>query len=240
MSSSRLPGKHTLVCRSEMMISRLIRRVKSISSIDQIILATTENKHDDVFLQIANDNKIEIFRGSELDVMGRVLGAAHEFSAGIICEITGDCPLIDPDLTKFAIDTFCANSYNYLNNEKYGLPAGLACQVFDVDTLQHSYELVKKTNSTLNKKLDMEHVTTHIQRNPERYDLHYLVTPEKLAWPDLNLCLDYSLDFEILSEVITTLEPKNPLFSAEDILDFFSKRPDLVSKNASLYRRGYE
>ena len=41
----------------------------------------------------------------------------------------------------------------------------------------------------------MEHVTTHIQRNPERYDLHYLVTPEKLAWPDLNLCLDYSLDF---------------------------------------------
>ena len=75
MTSSRLPGKHLLTSRSETMISRLIRRIRSVENIDQIIIATTKNHQDDVFESIAQKAQVSIFRGSENNVMERVLQA---------------------------------------------------------------------------------------------------------------------------------------------------------------------
>ena len=43
---------------------------------------------------------IGCFRGSEEDVLGRVLDAATFFRADVIVEITGDCTFIDPELVQ--------------------------------------------------------------------------------------------------------------------------------------------
>ena len=64
----------------------------------------------------AKKNSISCFRGSENDVMGRVLNASHKFNADLVIEITGDCPLIDPNLVSQAIEIFINNDVNYVNN----------------------------------------------------------------------------------------------------------------------------
>ena len=80
MTSSRLPGKHLLLADGRPMLQHLIDRLKKVSSIDVIVIATTINDNDDVIADLARSLGVEIYRGSELDVMGRVLEAAEVFA----------------------------------------------------------------------------------------------------------------------------------------------------------------
>ena len=240
MTSSRLPGKHLLKSRSESMIVRLIRRIRSVGNIDQIIIATTTNQQDDVFESIAQKARVSIFRGSENNVMERVLHAALKNQIDIVCEITGDCPLVDPELTESAIEKYLKGNFDYLTNGLSGLPDGLGCQVFSTKALSHSYSIVEHNENLKIIELDKEHVTSHMQRHTNLFNIYSVVTPEILNWPTLSLSLDEPMDFEILNEVIEKLEPIDELFSTEKIVDFFKSRPDLVEKNKLIYRRGFE
>ena len=113
MTSSRLPGKHLMEVLGRPILSYLLDRLKTVESIDSIIITTTENSTDDVLVEFTKQNKVEIYRGDEDDVMGRVLDAAKYFKADIICEVTGDCPIIDPQLVEQVIQTYLYNNVAY-------------------------------------------------------------------------------------------------------------------------------
>ena len=76
MTSSRLPGKHLVEVLGKPILGYLLDRLKTVESIDTIIIATTENSTDDVLVEFAKKNMVEIYRGDEDDVMGRVPDAA--------------------------------------------------------------------------------------------------------------------------------------------------------------------
>ena len=97
MTSSRLPGKVLLPVQGKPMLYHLVNRLKAVPSINEIVLATTINSTDDVLIDFAKQESILSYRGSEEDVMSRVIGAAETADADVIVEITGDCPIIDPD-----------------------------------------------------------------------------------------------------------------------------------------------
>ena len=86
-NSKRLPKKHFFIVNKKMMIDHLIERLKPLKN--QIIIATTTNKNDDRFKIVAKKNKVNIFRGSEKNVLLRVINAAKYFNASIICRVTG-------------------------------------------------------------------------------------------------------------------------------------------------------
>lgn len=233
MTSSRLPGKHMLESNGIPMIVRLLRRVKSISRLDRIVLATTANAEDDVFVAVAKQEGVDIFRGSEDDVMARVLQSAVVFDIDLICEITGDCPLVDVQLTQEAIDVFLNNDIDYLNNGTSGLPDGLGCQLFTTRALEISYNLT-------NKSLDFEHVTAHIIRNSMVFRSLYPNVPTSLFWPEVSFSLDEQDDYRFLNEIILNCEDKNFFFGTKTVIDFLRNRPDLVQMNSEIRRRGYE
>ena len=103
MTSSRLPGKVLLEADGQPLLVHLINRLKSVESLDAICLATTVNTTDDILENVANDLGINCFRGSEQNVLSRVVGAAESIGADVIVEITGDCPIIDPEIVEMAI-----------------------------------------------------------------------------------------------------------------------------------------
>ena len=59
---------------------------------------------------------LNIFRGSEADVLARYYYAAKENSAETVIRITSDCPLIDPDIIDLAIDDYEKQSCDILTN----------------------------------------------------------------------------------------------------------------------------
>ena len=233
MTSSRLPGKVLMQVLNKPLLYYLVLRLKQVSLIDEIVLATTINKDDDILIEFANNENINSYRGSENDVMARVIEAAKKANAGLIVEITGDCPIIDPEIIEQAIQTFIYNNVDYVGNAKIrSYPDGMDVQVFSLKSL------IKSSNMTTNS-LDREHVTLHIRNNPEIFSHINLMAPKNLWWPELGLTLDEKSDFELLKIIIEHFS-ENVFFNCYDVIKFLKKQPHLVSINSDVTRKGAE
>lgn len=231
MTSSRLPGKVMLPALGRPMLAHLTRRLKAAPSIDEIVLATTVNATDDVLADFAEKDGIKVFRGSEEDVMSRVIGAAESAQADIVVEITGDCPIIDPDLVEQTILVFKRNNAVYCANSFISsYPDGMDTQVITLEAL-------KKSFSMTDDPLDREHVSRHIVNNPQLFPHVYLVAPPSLHWPGLGLTLDEPADYELIRTLIENLGQHNPLFGCGDVIRFLRRNPQVLKINDKVQRK---
>jgi spore coat polysaccharide biosynthesis protein SpsF len=232
MTSSRLPGKVLLPVLGRPMLDHLLERLRAVPSIDEIVVATTTNATDDVLAAFAESAGVRVFRGSEDDVMTRVIGAADSASADVVVEITGDCPIIDPEIVEQTIQMFLHHDADYVSNaDVRSYPDGMDAQVFRLDTL-------KRSAAMTNDELDHEHVTLHIRNHPELFRKVHLVAPPSLWWPELGLTLDEGADYRLLSRIIETLAPGNPCFGCGETLKLLRQNPDWVEINQAVIRKG--
>lgn len=232
MTSSRLPGKVLLPAADKPMLEHLVNRLRAVSSIDGIVLATTVNSSDDVLDEFSRRVGIDCFRGSEEDVMARVVGAAESCDADVVVEITGDCPIIDPQIVEQTIRMFKAHRADYVSNAHVrSYPDGMDTQVFRLATLQRSAAMTDDA-------LDHEHVTLHIRNHPEIFSHVHLVAPPEIHWPELGLTLDEISDYELLKKIIEHFEPTNPLFGCLDVVRLLHQNPDWVAINQAVVRKG--
>lgn len=235
MSSSRLPGKVLLSAGGATMLEHLVYRLRHVPSIDEIVLATTINAGDNVLAEFADKNNIKCFRGSEDDVLDRVIKAAESVSADVIVEITGDCPLIDPELVEQTIRIFRHNNADYVSNGAIrSYPDGMDVQVFALNTLRRSATMTKE-------RLDREHVTRYIIQNPDKFSRINILAPPGLHWPELGLTLDERSDYELIKKIIEYFGDSNRLFSCADILHMLRNvRPEWLALNEKVKRKGLD
>lgn len=232
MSSTRLPGKVLLPAMGNPMLHYLFKRLKAVPSIDEIVLATTTNTNDDPLVAFAENELIRVYRGSENDVMQRVIEAAESVETDIIVEITGDCPIIDPDIVEQTVRMFNSHDAAYVSNVQIrSYPDGMDTQVFRLDTLKRSASLTQDP-------LDREHVSLQIRNNPNLFPHVHLVAPPSLHWPELGLTLDEQADFELLKRIIEYFGLENPLFSCLDVIKLLRQKPEWVEINRSVHRKG--
>ena len=232
MTSSRLPGKVLLQASGIPLLEHLVNRLRAVQSIDGIVLATTTNDSDDPLEEFARQMNINCFRGSELDVMERVIRAASSVNADVIVEITGDCPIIDSEIVEQAIRIYKYNNADYVSNAIIrSFPDGMDVQVFSLDTLVKSFQMT-------NSPLDHEHVTLHIRNHPEIFNHINLIAPPEMHWPELGLTLDEISDYNLLKFIIEYFEKINPKFTCLDVVRFLRNRPDLVKINSDIKRKG--
>lgn len=213
------------------MLGHLVDRLKAVDSIDEIVIATTTNENDDVLEAFARDNGVGVFRGSEEDVLGRVKEAAEAFEAEVVCEVTGDCPIIDPELVDQVVRTFLRNSVDYVNNGRGGLPDGMGAQVYSMDAL-------RRTESLSKEPLDREHTTFYIRRHPDQFPAIYIAATESTRWPSLGVTLDEMDDYKLLKAIIEHFGPGNRLFGCAEVIGFLRENPDLLKINEHVRRKG--
>lgn len=233
VSSTRLPGKVLKEFINKPSIIHQIERLKNIDGVNEIIVATTKNQADDKLVKLLNTYDVKFYRGSEKNVMQRVIQAAEKYNIDHIIEITGDCPLIDPEIVEQHLKTFLSNNVDYLSNNLIpSYPDGMDIQIFSLNVLKHSYSFVKST-------LEKEHVTIHIKNNPKIYRHLNLIAPKKIRYPELGLTLDEKDDYKLIKKIFEKLYPKNQLFSCYEIIEFLFKNKNLLNINKNVKRKGY-
>jgi spore coat polysaccharide biosynthesis protein SpsF len=231
MTSSRLPGKVLLPIVGKPALERMVERVRRVAGIDQIVIATTVNGTDDPIAQLAAKLGVGCHRGSEGDVLQRVLDAANAYRLDVIIELTGDCPLIDPDVIEAVLSTYRAAGVDYVSNclNSRTFPLGMETQVFATRVLA---DVARRTSHPE----DHEHVSLYIYRHPELYSLQNHPAPTPFQ-SDLRLTLDTPADYELIRRIYETLYPANPEFGLADILALMKQQPELRSLNAGVQQK---
>ena len=225
MTSSRLPGKVILPADGKPLLCHLIERLKVAESINEIVLATTVNKSDDCLAELADREQVSCFRGSEEDVLGRVVGAADSTAADIVVAVTGDCPIIDPLIVEQNIRMFLNNPCDYLGNGHIpSYPIGMGSQIVRAETLRRVWEMTSDP-------LDHEHTTLFIRRHPELFSHFYLIAPPDHHWPDLRLTLDEEADYRLIKRIIEYFGSDHPFFSCREVIQLLKSKPDWVAIN---------
>jgi spore coat polysaccharide biosynthesis protein SpsF len=225
MGSSRLPGKVLAPILGRPMLAWMIDRLRRVRWSDEIVVATTTHPADDPIVELARGAGVAWHRGSEADVLSRVLGAARAARADLIVETTGDCPLIDPAVVDQAIQTFRTNAVDYCGNVlARTYPRGLDVQVFPTSVLAEVAELTTDP-------ADREHVSLYIYSHPERFRLLNLASglPDPVA--ALRLTVDTADDLQLVRRIFAALGPWRPRFGLTDIVELFEHEPDLFELN---------
>jgi spore coat polysaccharide biosynthesis protein SpsF len=106
MSSSRLPGKVLLDIAGQPMLLRVLSRTARAHSLDGVVVATTMDAADDPIEQMCARLGYPCYRGSPQDVLDRYYQAARICGAEVIVRITGDCPVMDPEVIDATLGIF--------------------------------------------------------------------------------------------------------------------------------------
>ncbi|MDD4900558.1 MAG: glycosyltransferase family protein [Patescibacteria group bacterium] len=231
MSATRLPGKVLLPLAGAPVLTRIIERLNRSKYIDEICVATTVNPADDAIIKLCEEKKYEYFRGSEDDVLARVLRTAEMCRAEIIVEGMADSPLVDWRQVDYLLNMLVDGKYDYVSNEiGETFSLGFDMRVFP-------YSVLKETESLVTDPEHHEHVALYIYTHPEKYKIGIWNAAGKMRWPELRLTLDTPKDYELIRRVYDNFYPHNPDFSAEDVVDYLKGKPELYNLNADIKQK---
>lgn len=230
MSSTRLPGKVLLPILGKPMLELLIERLRRTKCVDEIVVATTTKSTDDIVEDLAYMLGVGCFRGSEEDVLNRVLQAARSANGDVIVEITGDCPLIDPNVVDEVIAVYLAGGFDYVATSQQTFPLGLDTQVFPVAVLEEVANLTQDP-------VDREHVSHYIYQHPDRFAVYRLASGLPKKYWNLRLTVDTQEDFKLIRAIFEELYTKNPAFNLLDVLDLLDRKPELIEINQHIQQK---
>lgn len=231
MRSERLPGKVLLPILGRPNLELMVERLRRVPGIDDIVIATTDDPSCDPIERLAGEIGAGCFRGSEEDVLDRVLGAARAAGADVIVETTGDCPLIDPPTVQRVIDGYLTGGVDYCSNViRRTFPRGMDVQVFPLRVLE---DVARSTDDAA----DHEHVSLYIYEHPDRYRLRNVESGLPPDAADLRLTLDTPDDLRLITLVFEELYPAKPDFTLPDVLALFEVRPDLAEINRHIQQK---
>ena len=227
--STRLPGKVMMKADDKLlMVDYVINQLKHSKLHDEIVIATTDLKQDDVIFDYVTNRNIPCFRGDEKNVLERHYQCAKKYAFSTIVRIPSDKPLIDPTIVDSVIEKFQSNSYDYISNFSVDVndrfipsyPSGTEVEIFSFTALETAWK-----NAT--SEHDKEHVTPYIYTQPEKFKIFTLKSEKNLS--QFRWALDYENDLKLIRIIISKIQ-KRPILM-NDILELFEQEPDLTKIN---------
>jgi len=228
MGSSRLSGKIMLEACNKPLLKHMIERIQFTETVDEIAVATSTNKHDDIIEDFCKENKILCFRGSENDVLSRYKMAADMVHADIIVRLTSDTPLLDHIILDKVVQVYTKNKYDYVSNclplpRTY--PDGMNVEVFSKKILDEMYYNAKKPS-------EREHVSLYVVMQPKKYKMYRVDYLNDVSHYRFNL--DYELDYKLIKEIFENLYYENQHFTMEDIIKLLETNSSIFDINSKI------
>lgn len=231
MISVRLPGKVMMPFVGKPSLELMIERLKRSRTVDQILVATTTNQTDDVIVDLCQESTIPFYRGSEEDVLKRIIDAGMKFSADVIVRTTADCPLVDWRIVDHLIKLYRSGDYDYVSNViERSFPLGFDVEVF-------SFKKLQEIEKTVTEQVYREHPPYYFYTHPNKFRLKNWKARGKMHRPDLRVTLDTQEDYIVLTKIFEKLHPLNPDFSAEDVVELMWRHPEWVAINSQIEHR---
>lgn len=229
-SSSRLPGKVLKEILGKPMILLELERLQRCKLIDEILLATSIDESDTALAETVKAAGYPVYQGNLDDVLDRYYQCARQSNPAHVVRITGDCPLIDPQVADAVIEKHLRDKNDYTGNVlgETTFPDGLDTEVIKFSALEQAWKDAKLPS-------EREHVTQYIIKHPEIFRQGSLLC-EIPGLGNERWTVDEPEDFRFISEVYERLYPAKPDFTLKDVLNLLGRYPELRSINQGFER----
>lgn len=215
MNSTRLPGKILMDWGDTNMLGALISRLSNSNLTQGVIVATSNEKTDDEVADYCQRTNINFFRGSEENVLSRLLAAALSVKADNIVRLTADNPFVDGKLVDFVVSDFLKKwpEIDYVSNvDDCGFPFGLFVEVLTT-------KILKQLNIDSNT-YEQEHVTPRLRKSPSAFRTQKVKA--NYSFPPIGFSVDTLADRNRLLPIFLHLQEQNLDFGMFEIsnIDF--------------------
>lgn len=232
MGSERMPGKVLKNLAGIPSLVHIFNILRECNMVDDFAVLTTVLSEDDVIENICNENDVKVFRGSVHDVLERFRAAAVALKPKRIIRVTGDDPLMDPEIIDRVVDEHSKGEFDYSSNMvERTYPRGMDTEVIEFRAL----ERVWKTTADRD---DHEHVTLFIRKNPGMFKINSVKSKDK-DYSDLRLCLDTKEDYDLISEIYDELYRGKPI-RLREVIKFLEKNPKLKERNSNVKQKAID
>jgi len=236
LGSSRFPKKVLLDIQGRSLLGYCVDRLKQISTINRIIVATTTATIDDPINEFCADEKLLCYRGSENNVLNRFLAASLEYKSHRFLRVCSDNPFIDIEMIRTQISAF-ENDYDYCSYYTQANENALVKPVgFFVEAVTRK-ALVKAAKLGANDPKTQEHVTYYIYNHPMEFKIKKLALPDFIN-PEYRFTIDYPEDVIIAEYILKKINEPN----ARNIMDLVrrdNKLNQMISKIVITYPKKY-
>lgn len=241
MSSSRLPKKVMANIYGNLnTIEIIVARVKKAKLIDEIIVATTNHHSDDRLVDFLKKKNINYYRGSQNNVLLRVVRAARKHKPHLLVQLTGDNPVVDYEIIDYMVRYFKKNysRFDYITNNGLSnlsnrqIPMGLDVSVIKFASLNKVLNLVKKKDTK-------EHPSLYFYREGKK-KFRILNLKMKPEWinKNLRLTLDTQEDLIFFKKLFRKLyKKKGAFFLTKDILNLQIKNKKIFLINNNIKQK---
>lgn len=227
-NSSRLPNKVLKPILGKPMIQWQIERLSQCKSIDELIIATSEEDSDLPLVELGKKLGISVHRGSLNNVLDRFYQVAIQTTPDFIVRLTGDCPLIDPIIVDDVVNFMVTGDFDYVSNSiEPTFPDGLDVEVLSFNTMKKIY---------INAKLssEKEHVTLFVANNKDKFNVG--VFKNEIDLSAHRWTVDEQDDFDLVTAIFEGLSRMNGNFLMNDVLEFLQINPHLRDLNNNFQR----
>jgi spore coat polysaccharide biosynthesis protein SpsF len=222
MGSTRLPGKSMLDLAGAPLLDRLLERACRTSTVDEIVVATTQEAEDDVLEAVARGRGVAAFRGATSDLVGRYHDAARAFRADVVIRLPADNPVVEPKEIDRIVGYHASGAADFATNISQvfgnGYPDGIGAEVF-------AFDVLADVHGRCHDPVAREHVhrsffdyATGEPADPGRYSVGTVACPEQFRRPDLVLDVNTREEYEFMKRLYDELYPQNPSFHITDII----------------------
>lgn len=207
--STRLPNKMLKpFYKNKTILDILLQRIVKNVNPMPIVVATSKEKKDDGIYDIPVRNGVSCFRGNELDVLNRFIGAAKTNNLTSCIRICADNPFLSMEKLIQLINYVQTSSADYVSFKMDdGTPSIKTHYGFWAEYITLS--ALEKINNLTDEKLFHEHVTNYAYSNPKKFNVDFLPIDDFIQKSTIRLTVDTAQDFETAKYIYSELMSKN-------------------------------
>lgn len=201
------------------MIERIIERACQVQDIDAVVLCTSDNPQDKPLVDIAQQNNIYYFNGSEQDVLLRLQKAASFYNLDYFLSITADNPLFSIYHANLIVDVLKREKRDFV--KVAGLPLG---------TAPYGLKTLAVTTICLFKELMDTEIWGYLIDRPDLFDVQEIIAQGLYKRPDLRLTLDYEEDYQVINHVYCHI-PYRRVMNLNNAIEYLTAHPAVAGLN---------
>ncbi len=218
INSSRLYGKPLQILSSYSVLEYMVNRLKERSEISDIVLAISEAKGNEAFIEYAQRNGIKYVIGDDKDVLGRLIKACDLVNGDTVYRVTTESPLTYLEGLPYAVESHFKSDADYTVYAK--LPDGVTFELIKLAAL-------KKSHVSGENRHRSELCTLYINENKDKFLMNILEIDPGLQRPDYRLTIDYPEDLILLRKIFKHFGGDDKAIPYKQVIEFLDNNPDL-------------